>query len=111
MSFLPLDSEADLERAVEASHARPVLLFKHSAACPISAAAQASLNRLSEQTDPDVYRLVVQHARSLSNAIAQRFGVRHESPQLLVLHGGAVHAHASHYGVTADWARAQMEVA
>ena len=111
MSFLPLESEADLQHALEASYEKPVLIFKHSIACHVSASAHAALNQLSSPADPPVYRLVVQPARSLSGIIAQRFNVRHESPQLLVVADGTVQAHTSHYGVTAGWVRTQLEAA
>lgn len=105
MPFLPLDTPEDLDRAVEASHEKPVVIFKHSATCPISAAANSSMNRIASEDDLLVYRLVVQSARALSNDIAQRFGVRHESPQALVLVDGGIEAHASHFGVTVEWLR------
>jgi bacillithiol system protein YtxJ len=46
--------------------------------------------------------VVVQHSRSVSNAIAERTGIRHESPQAILLKGGEVVYHASHYDVTAE---------
>ena len=41
--------------------------------------------------------IVVQHARPVSNAVVERFGVRHESPQALLLRDGRVVWHASHW--------------
>lgn len=111
MSYYPLHTEADFEAAREASFQHPVVLFKHSLTCPISAAAQSALNQLGNAGDPPVYRLVVQQARVLSRAIAETFNVRHESPQALLLVNGAVAAHTSHYRVTADWVRSQLEAA
>jgi bacillithiol system protein YtxJ len=44
----------------------------------------------------------VQYARELSNEIENRLGVKHESPQVIVLHNGQVVWDASHFKVTAD---------
>ena len=96
----PLTTDADLRSALRASEDAPVLLFKHSRTCPISSMAHANLAVLGPD-DVDVYRVVVQDARPVSNAIAATFGVRHESPQVLLVHRGAVAFHTSHYGITA----------
>lgn len=46
--------------------------------------------------------IVVQQSRSLSREVETRTGVRHESPQTIILrHGKAVWS-ASHYDITAD---------
>ncbi len=111
MPIIPLDTPDTLEQAIEASHTQPVLLFKHSVSCPVSASVQAIVNRLSSDTDMTIYRLVVQAARPLSNTISERFNIRHESPQMLVLANGALHAHASHYSITTDWVKVQLETA
>ena len=63
--------------------------------------ASASVSQLEGDDDPDVYRIVVQSARALSNEVAARFGIRHESPQVLVVRDGAVVHHASHMAVSA----------
>ena len=95
-----LTTDADLTAALRASEEAPVLLFKHSRTCPISALANDALTALGP-ADVEVYRVVVQDARPLSNAIAAALGVRHESPQALLVHHGAVAFHASHYAITA----------
>ena len=43
---------------------------------------------------------MVQDARGLAQRIAERFGIRHESPQAIVLYRGEPVDHASHSGVT-----------
>lgn len=39
--------------------------------------------------------------RELSLAVAERTGVRHESPQVICLFGGRPVGHASHYDINA----------
>jgi bacillithiol system protein YtxJ len=45
--------------------------------------------------------IVVQRSRDVSTAVAEKTGIRHESPQALVLKNSKVVYHASHYDVTA----------
>lgn len=87
---------------LESSH-RPLLLFKHSQTCGTSAQALDELAEYLEQADAGGrYAVVtVQTHRAVSNAVAERFGVRHETPQALLVMDGRVVWHASHYGVTA----------
>jgi bacillithiol system protein YtxJ len=107
--FEPLSSEHDLDRALADSHIAPVIVFKHSQTCGASWFAESSL---AEGPWPvPVRRLVVQRQRALSARLAERLGVRHESPQALVLVDGRVAWHTSHAGVTrervaAAWRRA-----
>lgn len=46
--------------------------------------------------------------RPLSQAIEAKFGVRHESPQVLIIEDGQVVWHASHRGVAPDRVRAAL---
>lgn len=98
-----LVSDAALDAALLASQRRPILLFKHSATCGISAQAHESLaDWLAGQPDPlPVYVIDVRTHRPLSQAVADRFGIRHESPQVLLVDHGAVTWHASHFHVNA----------
>jgi bacillithiol system protein YtxJ len=83
---------------------RPVLLFKHSYSCGTSAEAlDELLAHLSETSKEARYAMVtVQTHRDVSNAVAQRLGVRHETPQALLVRAGRVVWSASHFRVTAD---------
>lgn len=92
----------DLEDALQHAKRGPVVLYKHSAICPISARMQDELATLDQPDDPPVYRVVVQDARPASDAIADRLGVRHESPQAIVVYDDAVLYDASHGRISAD---------
>ncbi len=96
-NFSPVSDAAALEELFARSHTEPVLLFKHSNACPISAQAY----RQMKQVKADVSLIVVQEARDLSRAVEERTGLRHETPQALVLRGGRVVWNASHFDITA----------
>jgi bacillithiol system protein YtxJ len=105
MGFIALQSEEGLRQAIERSRGAPVVLFKHSSACSLSAYAYHELGRLTHPADPPVYVLVVQAERSLSNAVERRFGIRHQSPQVIVLYDGEPVYDASHGRVTAETVR------
>src|SRR6187402_1945015 len=82
-----------------ASAKGPVLLYKHSATCGRSAIAREEIHSLvANPPGPvSVGMIVVQSARRVSNEVARRFAVRHESPQVLLIEGGRVVWTASHF--------------
>ena len=97
-NFNPVEDAAALERLLARSHEGPVLLFKHSSTCPISAHAYREMREVKSP----VSIVVVQRSRELSREVAARTGVPHESPQALVLRNGRAVWSASHFEVTAD---------
>jgi bacillithiol system protein YtxJ len=96
--FVTLGDARELEQLFARSHREPVLVFKHSTTCPISAAAYQQM----QGVEREVALVVVQKARDLSREIETRTGVRHESPQALILRDGAAVWSASHWNITAD---------
>lgn len=101
-----LTQEDQLERAIAASQDGPVLIFKHSTACPVSAAAFSRFrNWLDGQGDDSplrTYLIKVIEARPVSNAAAEQLGVRHQSPQAIIVNQGQAVWDASHGGITGD---------
>jgi bacillithiol system protein YtxJ len=99
-----LDVES-VEAAIAESRERPVLLFKHSRYCGVSCEALDELQtHIDAQATPAAaYRMVtVQTHRSVSDAVAQRLGVRHETPQAILLRNGKAVWNASHFRITAQ---------
>ncbi len=96
--FVTVGDAGALEELFARSHEAPVLVFKHSTTCPISAGAY----RQMEQLGGEVALIVVQRAREASREVEARTGVRHESPQALLLRNGEVVWTASHWDVTAE---------
>jgi bacillithiol system protein YtxJ len=97
-----------LEAAIAESTERPVLLFKHSRTCGISCEALDELEaHLAEQagvgTAPTAaYKVItVQSHRGLSDSAARRLGIRHETPQAILLKDGRAVWNASHFRITA----------
>lgn len=98
MAFNEITEATELEDLLVRSNEQPVILFKHSTTCPISARARREM----EKVNAEVALVVVQHARALSNEVAARTGIKHESPQVFVVRNGSPAWHASHYDITAS---------
>lgn len=99
-----LSDLAELEAAIAESCERPVLLFKHSRTCGISCEALDELQAHVDRTaGTAAYKLItVQSHRGLSDAAAARFGIRHETPQAILLRDGRPVWNASHFRITAS---------
>ena len=100
----------ELERLIAESEKRPLLLFKHSRSCGISAEAldeliehlNARAGSTVDSAEPARYAVVtVQTHRDVSNAVSARLGIRHETPQAIIVRGGKVVWSASHFRVNA----------
>ena len=103
MNWNQLESIAQLEEIKNESHQFPVLIFKHSTRCSISATTLSRLERNWKQEEVDnlkPYYLDLISNRPISNQIAQDFGVHHESPQALIISNGKSVYDASHYDIT-----------
>ncbi len=81
----------------------PAWICKHSTTCPVSSAGLAQFERYcAEHGGQPAGLVVIQRSRDVSTHIAETTGVRHESPQVLLVRAGRVLWHASHGGITAE---------
>lgn len=89
------------------------LLFKHSTRCPISASAKSRFDAFmaeeSQAALPAAFVFVVED-REVSNAVAARLGVTHQSPQAILLRDGKAVWNTSHHDIKADTLRAAITV-
>ena len=94
----------ELEAAIAESRERPVLVFKHSRTCVISCEALDELRVHVERAEAGVsYKLItVQSHRRVSDEATARFGIRHETPQAILLRDGRPVWNASHFRITAN---------
>ncbi|MBP2619188.1 bacillithiol system redox-active protein YtxJ [Chryseobacterium jejuense] len=97
-----IKSEQDLEKAIESSYQHKIAIFKHSTSCFISKTVLRNFEKEVENSDQEVevYFLDLLAHRSLSNKIAEDFGIRHESPQLIVIENGKPVNSASHQDIS-----------
>lgn len=91
------------EKALEGSSGKPLLVFKHSTSCSISAGAHDELmNYMADAPDAPVDFTIVHviEERPVSNAIAERLGVKHASPQAILVKDGQPVWDTSHWHIT-----------
>jgi len=108
MNWIDLNSEAQLEVLRENSYQKPAVIFKHSTRCSISAMAKGRLDRAENIEGADFYYLDLLAHRPLSNLIAERFSVYHESPQILIIRNGECTYDESHNGIDPQELRDQL---
>lgn len=96
MKWEILTSEEQFRQLLES---KPLFaVFKHSTRCSISSMAKSRLERDWDLDMPIYYLDLIQY-RSLSNFIAHRSGIEHESPQLIVFQNGKAVYDASHSSI------------
>jgi len=98
-NWINISSVEELDRLADQTDTS--ILFKHSTRCPVSAMAKRSVEYnwsvLPEGTA--IYFIDLIAHRAVSNAIAEKWNVRHESPQVLLIKGGQCVYHASHEAI------------
>ena len=102
MDWIKLETENQLVNIQQKSYDQPVLIFKHSTRCSISRFALKQFeNEFTLEDRVDAYFLDLLEYRDISNEIASRFGVYHQSPQLLLIKNGQSVYDASHSDIDA----------
>ena len=102
MTWNDLTEESQLAEIKKQSNTQPVVIFKHSTRCGISAMAKTRLERTTAPENVAFYYLDLVHYRSISNKIAELFSVHHESPQVLLIRNGSCVYDESHNGISME---------
>jgi bacillithiol system protein YtxJ len=102
MNWHTIISEEQLDTIQEASFHKPQLIFKHSTTCSISKMALSRFERAEAPDSIDFHYLDLLNYRAISNAIAEKFQVHHESPQVILIKNGECTYDESHYGIMMD---------
>ncbi|SDH86300.1 bacillithiol system protein YtxJ [Flavobacterium omnivorum] len=92
-----------LNEIIAASNEKPVAIFKHSTRCSVSRMALKQFENefnSSDKVTPYFLDLIVH--RDISNEIATRFGVTHQSPQLILIKEGNAIYNVSHSDIDAE---------
>lgn len=86
------------QKVLDDSHDRPQLVFKHSSKCGASLEAHKKIKAIeqNEALESNMYIVIVQVAEDISNLIERDTGIKHETPQVLIVRDGEVVYHASH---------------
>ena len=103
INWIPLTNLGQLNDIERISNVKPIVIFKHSTRCSISRMALKQFEReydLDETVDTFFLDLIVH--RDVSNEIADRFNVYHESPQLILIKDGKAIYDVSHSDIDAE---------
>jgi len=97
-----IESEKDLERAIQESFSVTVVVFKHSTRCFISKTVLRNFEKEVMDSDKNIsyYFLDLLAHRNLSDKVAENLGVEHQSPQLIVIENGIAVKNASHQHIS-----------
>jgi len=102
MSWNDLTDLGQLNEIIALSNEKPVAIFKHSTRCSVSRMALKQFENefnFSDKVTPYFLDLIAH--RDVSNEIANRFGVQHQSPQLILIKEGKAVYNASHSDIDA----------
>ncbi|MFT5281089.1 MAG: bacillithiol system protein YtxJ [Flavobacteriaceae bacterium] len=93
-----------VEEILEHSEKEPVIVLKHSLTCPISLAAHERVvaGLKEDEVQYPIYLVIMQEEKELSTDLAQKLDVKHESPQLIVVHHGNSAYDASHHDIRVE---------
>ncbi|SHL81945.1 bacillithiol system redox-active protein YtxJ [Flavobacterium saccharophilum] len=103
VNWIPLTNLAQLNDIANMSSVKPIVIFKHSTRCSISRFALKQFEREYDLDETvDAFFLDLIEHRDVSNEIANKFGVYHESPQLILIKDGKAVYDVSHSDISAE---------
>jgi bacillithiol system protein YtxJ len=103
INWIPLNYLGQLDELVAFSDQKPAVIFKHSTRCSVSRFALKQFEKEFDLEDKvDAYFLDLLEYRDISNEIANRFNVYHQSPQLLLIKEGKSVYDVSHDEIDAE---------
>ncbi len=96
------NSEQALDLIDEQSKRKPQIVFKHSTRCGVSSMVLRRFERQSHEviSGMDFHMVDLISNREVSNAVAARYGIMHQSPQLIIVKNGTAVFNDSHYDIT-----------
>ncbi len=112
MNWEEITSLEQINILIKNSENQPIIIFKHSTRCSISSMAIDRLERAWKEEEMQAvkpYYLDLISYREISQTIADTFGVRHESPQLLLIKDGECTFHTSHMAISYQGLKSQLE--
>ena len=99
-----LSEPEQLSGLIMESSSIPVIIYKHSSRCGLSTMTENKLEEGWDLLKPKVrlYFLDLIRNREVSNSVAERFNVRHQSPQILIIKNGICVYNSSHYEINVE---------
>ena len=103
IDWIELNDLGQLNEISSISAEKQVAIFKHSTRCSISRMALKQFeNEFNSSDKVTLYFLDLISNRDVSNEIASRFGVAHQSPQLILIKDGKAVYNVSHNEIDAE---------
>jgi len=101
LNWKAMNDSIQIDHAIEVSNEKPVVIFKHSTRCGIS---RMVLNQFQNNAEFDEDRVLLLYLdllahRDISDNISERFGILHQSPQMLILKDEEIVHHSSHSAI------------
>ena len=110
ITWTPMEHLGQIEEIITLSEEMPVIIFKHSTRCSISRMALKNFENEYDLGESVVaYFLDLISFREVSNEIASRFNVVHQSPQLLLIVGGRSVYDVSHSSIDAQELKSKLQ--
>ncbi|MCF8320477.1 MAG: bacillithiol system redox-active protein YtxJ [Flavobacterium sp.] len=110
IDWIPLEDLGQIEEIITLSEQKLVIIFKHSTRCSISRMALKNFeNEYDLGENVTAYFLDLISFREVSNEIASRFNVVHQSPQLLLIVGGKSVYDVSHSAIDAQELKSKIQ--
>lgn len=100
--FREITNSQELKQIFDESCQRKIILFKHSTTCPISGRAWNEVQDFIKDSSNAVLVVMIKviESRPVSNQVTEELGIKHQSPQVLLLFHKHVLWHTSHQAVT-----------
>ena len=109
--FKEITCSEELGEILDESCQRQIIIFKHSTTCPTSARAWREVQNFIRESTGEVLVSMVKviESRPVSNQLTADLGVKHQSPQALLVSDKKVLWHASHQNVTQESIKKALE--
>ena len=93
-----LTEEGQIDQILEQSKNQPQLIYKHSARCSVCWFSKSELENAADEigSQADMNFVDVINSRNVSNKLAEVLGIKHESPQVILIKDGEAIWHDSH---------------
>ena len=104
MNWIELTSISQVDSITEEHLTSTIVIFKHSTRCSISSMALSRLEKSWDESKSPIntYFLDLIQFRDVSNYIAEKFSIHHQSPQILLIKNGECTYEESHMGIRYD---------
>lgn len=110
MQWKELTTVGQFDQILKDSFTHPVAVFKHSIRCGTSSVAMHRIER-NWRFETPAYLVDVIHNRQVSDYVAEKLGITHESPQFILLKDGKSVYDASHLFISLDEVGKRLEAA